>query len=229
MMKRMDGKDGKDPRADATQAAEEADFQRLIRQAQAGDRAAQSRLFERYRDRLQRQAERRLGQQVVGGMNASDVVQETLLRAADGLPTLAEPSRPVLESWLSRILRNTLVQGLRGVLRKKRDAGRAVPLQDLSAQELAAPQSTPSQVVASAQEWQRALQALGRLPEAQREAVWLRHVEGLSLQEIATRLGRTELAAASLLRRGMATLRTELGEEAERLGELQAAVKPEGR
>ena len=51
MMTRMDGKDLK---ADATPDAEEAEFQRLVRQAQAGDRAAQSRLFERYRDRLQR-------------------------------------------------------------------------------------------------------------------------------------------------------------------------------
>ena len=49
--------------------------------------------------------------------------------------------------------------------------------------------------------------ALEELPEDQREAVRLRHVEGLSLAELAEALGRSELAAAGLLKRGLRALR----------------------
>ena len=55
--------------------------------------------------------------------------------------------------------------------------------------------------------------ALQTLPEAQREAVRLRHLEGCSLAQIAERLGRTEAATAGLLKRGLAKLREKLKDE----------------
>jgi len=49
--------------------------------------------------------------------------------------------------------------------------------------------------------------ALAQLPEAQREAVTLRHLHGLPLAAIADRLGRGPAATAGLLKRGLARLR----------------------
>jgi DNA-directed RNA polymerase specialized sigma24 family protein len=40
-----------------------------------------------------------------------------------------------------------------------------------------------------------------------------RHCRGLGLQEIAAETGRTTASVAGLLRRGLATLREQLGEE----------------
>ena len=49
--------------------------------------------------------------------------------------------------------------------------------------------------------------ALDRLPDDQREAVRLRHFEGMPLTDIATAMGRSKVAAAGLIKRGMAALR----------------------
>jgi DNA-directed RNA polymerase specialized sigma24 family protein len=48
---------------------------------------------------------------------------------------------------------------------------------------------------------------LARLPEAQREAVELRHLHGWSLNDIAAYMDRTPAAVAGLLHRGMTQLR----------------------
>jgi RNA polymerase sigma-70 factor (ECF subfamily) len=49
--------------------------------------------------------------------------------------------------------------------------------------------------------------ALTQLPEDQRTAIELHHLQGLSLAEVAAQLGRPPAAVASLLFRGMKTLR----------------------
>jgi RNA polymerase sigma factor (sigma-70 family) len=50
-------------------------------------------------------------------------------------------------------------------------------------------------------------QMLQRLPEEQREAVRLRHLEGWSLVRIAEHLGRSKAATVGLIKRGMQKLR----------------------
>jgi RNA polymerase sigma-70 factor (ECF subfamily) len=54
--------------------------------------------------------------------------------------------------------------------------------------------------------------ALARLPEDQRAAVELHHLQGLSVPEVARQVDRTPSAVASLLYRGLKTLRGALGE-----------------
>jgi RNA polymerase sigma-70 factor (ECF subfamily) len=52
--------------------------------------------------------------------------------------------------------------------------------------------------------------ALAELPEAQREALVLQHWHGWSMDEIAAHLGRTRVAVAGLIKRGLAKLRERL-------------------
>jgi RNA polymerase sigma-70 factor (ECF subfamily) len=52
--------------------------------------------------------------------------------------------------------------------------------------------------------------ALGRLPDRQRQAVWLRRHENMSYAEIAAAMGSTVPAVESLLSRAMAALKAEL-------------------
>ena len=54
--------------------------------------------------------------------------------------------------------------------------------------------------------------ALMELPDAQRDAVILRHLQGLSLAEAAHQLGRTEAAVAGLIYRGLNKLHDLLDE-----------------
>ena len=49
--------------------------------------------------------------------------------------------------------------------------------------------------------------ALARIPDAQREAVVLHHLQEWPLAEVAEQLGRSESAVAGLLHRGLKSLR----------------------
>jgi DNA-directed RNA polymerase specialized sigma24 family protein len=53
------------------------------------------------------------------------------------------------------------------------------------------------------------VEALGRIPDPGRTALVMRHVEGLSVAEIAGELGRTVEATDSILRRSRQRLRDE--------------------
>ena len=59
----------------------------------------------------------------------------------------------------------------------------------------------------------RLADALATLPDAQREAVVLRHCEGQSIDEISRWLGRSPTAAAGLLKRGLKQVRSLLVEQ----------------
>jgi RNA polymerase sigma-70 factor (ECF subfamily) len=53
----------------------------------------------------------------------------------------------------------------------------------------------------------RLAEAIESLPEDQREAIRLRHLEGWTLEQLAVRFGRSESAVAGLLKRGLRGLR----------------------
>lgn len=55
--------------------------------------------------------------------------------------------------------------------------------------------------------------AIAALPPEQRDAVLLKHLENLSLAEIATRLDKSIAAVAGLLRRGLAHLGASMNQE----------------
>ena len=58
--------------------------------------------------------------------------------------------------------------------------------------------------------------ALADLPEAQREAVVLRHWQGWPLARIAEHMGRTPASVVGLLQRGLKALRQRLQESHQR-------------
>jgi RNA polymerase sigma factor (sigma-70 family) len=72
---------------------------------------------------------------------------------------------------------------------------------------LAAPQSSPSQQAVRNEELVRLADALLQLPEAQREAIVLHHLQGCPLSETARVLGKTDAAVAGLLHWGLKQLR----------------------
>jgi RNA polymerase sigma-70 factor (ECF subfamily) len=78
---------------------------------------------------------------------------------------------------------------------------------------LAVEQQSPCQHAVQQENLLRLAEALGRLPEDQRAAVELHHLEGRSLAETAEQLGRSRSAAASLVFRGLRNLRRMLDEK----------------
>ena len=119
-----------------------------------------------------------------------------------------------LAAWLRRILIRNLADAVRDLHRAKRDVDREQPLgavlEDSSlrlSRWLAAEQTSPSAEVARAEELLRLARALETLPEAQQEALVLRHWQGLRVKEIAEQMDRSPAAVAGLLRRGARALR----------------------
>jgi RNA polymerase sigma factor (sigma-70 family) len=75
---------------------------------------------------------------------------------------------------------------------------------------LAAPSSqgeSPSGRAVRNEDLLRLADALTRLPEAQREAIVLHHLQGCSLAKTAHTMGKTDAAVAGLLHRGLKKLR----------------------
>ena len=108
-----------------------------------------------------------------------------------------------------------MIDAYRDVRRLRRDVRRELPLEvdvenSFSRVQvcLAAVQTSPSQKVSREEELVAMADALAKLPDAQREAVVLHHLQGATLAEVADQLQRSEAAVAGLLHRGMKQLRT---------------------
>ncbi|HXE75099.1 MAG TPA: sigma-70 family RNA polymerase sigma factor [Candidatus Xenobia bacterium] len=158
----------------------------LVEAARAGDRAAFGALYDRYA-------------RVVHGILLSrvpysevdDLVQDIFLRALRQLHSLRDAA--LFPAWLAAIARNRANDFYR----------RLRPVDEL-------PESLPGRGGSEEGEALAALEAIRSLPEAYRETLILRLVEGMSGVEIAERTGLTHGSVRVNLHRGMKALREKL-------------------
>ena len=189
----------------------------LLRQALQGDREVLGRLLEAQRAALHRLAERQLEGRVAARVGASDVIQQTFLEAYRSFPQFAGQDARELVAWLQSILDHKVAAVIRDhTLIQKRSVGRERSLDDSRSgaaplkQELEVGLTSPSQKAIRGEEEERLSQALTALPDDQREAVRLRHLEGWALADIARHLDRTPAATAGLIKRGLQALRRQM-------------------
>jgi RNA polymerase sigma-70 factor, ECF subfamily len=174
--------------------------------------------LERYRAYLRLLARLHLDPRLRGKLDPSDMVQQTLLQAHQGL-TGFRGQDAQLAAWLRRILARNLARAVRDFARGKRDLAHERSLEAAlagSSERLgawpAAGQPSPSEEAQRHEQAVRLAEALGRLPHAQREALVLQHWQGRSLAQIGAHLGRSPEAVAGLIKRGLKGLRELLGE-----------------
>lgn len=169
--------------------------------------------LEKYRPYLVLLARLNLGQGLQGKLDASDIVQQTLLEAHRKRAQFRGQGEAELAAWLRQMLTCAIADLHRDFKRAKRDIAReralSVAIEGSSCQldDLAAQQSSPSERAVRHENMLRLAAALLRLPEDQRQAVELKHLRGLSVADIAGLLKRTDTAVGGLLRRGMTRLR----------------------
>jgi RNA polymerase sigma-70 factor (ECF subfamily) len=176
-----------------------------------------ARRLERFRDYLRLLIRVQLGTAWAGGIDPSDLVQQTLLEAYQKRDQFRGASDSERGAWLRSILAHNLADAMRARTRQKRDFSRERSLEaDLESSSaclgawLASEQSTPSEQAVRHEQAVLVANALARLPGSQREALVLHYWQGFSLAEVAARLERTPAAAAGLLKRGLKHLRSEL-------------------
>ncbi|PYR54848.1 MAG: sigma-70 family RNA polymerase sigma factor [Acidobacteria bacterium] len=160
---------------------------RFVRAARAGDQLAFERLYDRYA-------------RIVHGLllarvpanDVDDLVQDVFLTAWRRLDDLRDPA--AFGGWIAMIARN-----------------RALDFRRRSADEVSLPDDLPARGETGAlAEANAILDVIRRLPEAYRDTLVLRLVEGLSGPEIAERTGLTAASVRVNLHRGMKQLREKL-------------------
>jgi RNA polymerase sigma-70 factor (ECF subfamily) len=193
-----------DPAPDSTET------ERLLRQLRAGDEGAFDNLFAQHRPALRRFVALRLDPRLRPRVDPSDVVQETQLEAFRRLPDYLERRPMPFRLWLHKTAYERLLKVQRhhaGTAR--RSVVREVTLPDRSsmllAQQLLAAGPSPSEQVAQRELVRRIRQAVGQLPDIDREILFMRFFEGQSYHEASCVLGID--AATARKRYGRALLR----------------------
>jgi len=173
----------------------------LVRAAQQGDRSAFGLLYARYSRMVHGILLAR-----VPFSDVDDLVHDVFLQALPHLASLREVSR--FPGWLASIARNCATDFHRRV--KPNDE---FDEESASAQDEKPALSTRHSSHSSA-EAHAVLDAIRSLPDAYREPLILRLVEGMTGPEIAARTGLTHGSVRVNLHRGMLQLREILGRKA---------------
>jgi RNA polymerase sigma-70 factor (ECF subfamily) len=188
-------------------------------QARDGDREALGCLLDRYRSYLRLVARSLVSPALRGKLDQSDLIQEAFLRAQQRFDQFQGDSERELVAWLRTILARVLSNQAARIQTKGRDHRREVSLEALLDQShdelrhaLAAPGSSPGEQESPREQAVRVAEALEKLSPDQREVIILRHLDHLSVAEIATRMGRSKHAVESVWTRAVERLNAILKE-----------------
>jgi RNA polymerase sigma-70 factor, ECF subfamily len=173
--------------------------------------------LEQFREYLNLLARLQVGQKYRRKIDPSAVVNATLFAAHRQMEDGLESNIENTVAWLRQRLAYDLADAIRVLHREKRDIDRECSLeQSLQRSDtritqcLEAIQSSPSERAMRHERSMRLAVALSQLPESQREAVELHHLQGHAISELAKIMNRTNASVAGLLRRGLKQLRESL-------------------
>lgn len=194
--------------------------EKLLQSALNGDQAALQQLLVENYSNLSHALRRRIPSALQTTIDEEDIMQSTFVGVFRNLDKFQEGGVEAFFAWVRSIAYARVNDAIRSATRQKRGGGWNKAQGDVvqSAQSyldlvqlLSDDRRSPSKS-AAAHEAVSALQvALASLPEDQRQAVFLRHVEQLTMAEVVEEMGRTEAAVRGLLHRGKEALRRSMG------------------
>jgi RNA polymerase sigma factor (sigma-70 family) len=177
----------------------------LVVMANAGDDRARTVLLERYSARLNRWAHGRLPQSARGAYETHDLVQDTLIRVWNSLPTFTPRHEGAFQGYVRTILWNRI-----------RDLGRqhnghpSDPIDD----QFPGRATSPVDEAIGAETLARYEAALGRLRPEDRELIIARVEMGLSYKELVPMFNKPSVPAVTMaVSRALVRLAEEMAHE----------------
>ncbi len=181
--------------------------------ARSGDAEALGEMINQVRDYLLLVANRKLDGRLKVKTAASDLVQQTLLEAGRDIQSFRGESEAELRTWLVKILKHNLTDTARehrGT--QRRDIGREKRLSGLG-NALPSKHKTASSIIKRVERDEALDQAVLSLPERYRQAITLRHIEGLSWKAVSQRMEISAEAARKVWTRALEKLRDKLAQK----------------
>lgn len=190
----------------------------LIHHARAGSSDSLGELLDRYRNYLKLLAGTRIPHWVQGRAGSSDVVQDVCVQVHQSFAQFRGTSEGEFLAWLRAVLASRLNRLLeQHVDAEKRDVRRELGLADMAnslgrssvqLEELLVDRGqSPSAVLQRSELLVAVSNVLAELPDDYRKVIILRHLEGMSFAEVATRMERAPGATRMLWFRAMDRLR----------------------
>ena len=178
----------------------------LVARVLAGDQEQYASLVQRHQGPLYRHALGMVGQPDA----AADLVQDSLIKGYTSLAHCQDPAR--YGAWIFRILRNRCLDYLKDRRR------RTVPIQESTA--FSSESEDPEVQLERTEVREVIADALLAIPEAQREAFLLKHVDGRSYEEMAEMLGASVSALKMRVMRAREALQERLRGEPRQSAEM---------
>jgi RNA polymerase sigma-70 factor (ECF subfamily) len=175
----------------------------LLERARGGDRQAFEALVSPLREALLQRIRLKMGAPLRESLEPDDVLQEVQLKALESISRFRWQGEGSLEAWLEGIAANFILHSAKTQRRRQ---------QFQIVREPCAPDATPSREQRRNERFERLKNSVDELPPAYRTAVRLSRLDGLSIQEIGDRMGRSPSAVKNLLFKAMKMLRESFGD-----------------
>jgi RNA polymerase sigma-70 factor (ECF subfamily) len=195
---------------------------RLLRRARDGDVAARDELFAKCRNYVGLVARAQVESWMQAKVDASDLVQQTLLEAHRGFTKFEGNTEGEWLAWLKQILAHNAQDFVRRYRTDKRHAAREVALQTpadgASGSYFRDPPDggqTASQILLQQEREIELADAIAQLSPDHHEVIMLRNLQRLPFDEVARRMGRSRPAVQMLWMRALHKLEELMRESAE--------------
>lgn len=206
----------------SSHASQESLVIRLLRSARQGNAAARDQLFAKCRNYVDLMARTQIEGWMRAKVDASDLVQQTLLEAHRGFDAFRGETEAEWLAWLRTILSHNTHDFIRRYKRTdKRNVQQEVRLGLTGADGESFsfdPQGdtpTPSQILSEKERELALADAIAQLSTDHQEVILLRNLQRLPFDEIAERMGRTRPAVQMLWTRAIRKLQQVLQQQAE--------------
>ena len=186
-----------------------------LQKAREGDSLAMSKLLVAFHSVIRARALERMDRVLRSRMEPDDLLQDTYLQATRQISQFEGENPHTFLNWVLTILDNKVVNARQALHRQKRDVAREVSPGKFRAgssclnllDELYGSSGTPSHVVRRGEAVAVLSSCLASLSENHCNVIQLRFLDGLSVDEVAEKMGLTKGAVVALSGRALKALR----------------------